>query len=139
MKHTTNLAHGVSSAVGRAISKANQEAERHALKHYEARERYLNQRRLSKEPDKLEEEISDRIEHQVVRKKHQSALLLRMAALLRTDTPGSAIDFDAVDQFFPLWREQKDSLNKDEVLKDLILAVSQLAHASSVEQSRDKT
>lgn len=140
MMHTTNIAHGVSNAVGRAISKANKEAERNAMKHYEARERFLNQRRLSNAHDAVEKDDTvERVETLPEAKKYPSVLLLRMAALLKTDTPGYSIDFAAVDQFFPLWREQKNSLNKDEVLKDLILAVSQLAHASAIDQHIDKT
>lgn len=138
MKHTNNIAQGVSSAVGRAISKANQEAERHAMKHYEAREKYQSQRRLSKLTKRLDDDENlDQVESSAERTKEQRALLLKMAALLRTDTRGLAIDFGAIDQFFPNWRQQKQShaLNNDEVLKDLILAVSQLAHASPIDET----
>ena len=67
------------------------------------------------------------------------ALLLRMAALLKTDTPGSSIDYDAVEQFFPRWRETRDERwNQEEVLKDLVLAVSQLAHTVSIDSKHTK-
>lgn len=133
--HTTNIARGMSNAVGRAISHANEQAERNAKKHYEAREKFFQRRALSY-PSKNYEDDAPLPEPPDIapRKQSQSALLLRMAALLKTDTPGSAIDYDAIEQFFPRWREKRDdSWNQDEVLKDLVLAVSQLSHTVSLE------
>lgn len=131
MTSTSKLARGVSSAVGRAISQANEEAQRNAQRHYDARQLYLNKRRLSG-PDAAAEALPI-VQAVAVRPRKQSALLLRMAALLKTDSPGTTIDFDALDSFFPRWREQAEGWNHDEVLRDLILAVSQLAHSASVD------
>lgn len=144
-QHSSNLVSGVTSAVGRAISHANVQAEKHAQKHYEAREEYLSRRRLSthktthagqahaQQAHELESDSHDSEALAVAKPK--SALLLRMAALRKADAPGSGIDDDAVEQFFPGWiihRNQKH-WDEDAVLKDLVLAVSQLAHAVSVD------
>lgn len=135
MEQTTKIARGVSSAVGRAISKANEEAERNAIKHYAARERYLNQRKLS---TTLEEDAVLRatapvaapsMAPSVAQASDRSLLLENMATLLKLDAPVPKIDFDAMDQLFPRWRKDKDLLNNEEVLHDLILAVSQLARS----------
>jgi hypothetical protein len=58
-----------------------------------------------------------------------------MAALRKADAPGSGIDDEAVEQFFPGWITHRNQKQWDEnaVLKDLVLAVSQLAHAVSVD------
>lgn len=138
--HTTKIARGVSNAVGRAISHANEEAERNAQKHYEAREKYFERRRLSSSSKNYDDEDPVPEPREIApRKQSQSALLLRMAALLKTDTPGSSIDYDAVEQFFPRWRETRDERwNQEEVLKDLVLAVSQLAHTVSIDSKHTK-
>jgi len=59
-----------------------------------------------------------------------------MAALRKTDSSGSSIDENAVEQFFPGWvqkRQNSMQWNEDAVLQDLVLAVSQLAHAVSID------
>tara|TARA_B110001452_G_scaffold54523_1_gene41924 strand:+ start:4430 stop:4681 length:252 start_codon:yes stop_codon:yes gene_type:complete len=59
-----------------------------------------------------------------------------MAALRKSDSLGSSIDDNAVEQFFPGWVQKRhNSLqwNEDAVLQDLVLAVSQLAHAVSID------
>jgi len=144
-QHSSNLVSGVTSAVGRAISHANVQAEKHAQRHYEAREEYLSRRRLSvhKTPhagqghaqSSHELELESHVSEALAITKPKSALLLRMAALRKADAPGAGIDDGAVEQFFPGWiihRNQKQ-WDEDAVLKDVVLAVSQLAHAVSVD------
>lgn len=151
-QHSSNLVSGVTSAVGRAISHANVQAEKHAQKHYEAREEYLSRRRLSVHKTPHAGQGHAQSSHELESESHEleseshgsealaiakpkSALLLRMAALRKADAPGTGIDDDAVEQFFPGWSIHRNQKHWDEdaVLKDLVLAVSQLAHAVSVD------
>lgn len=147
LKHSTDLVSGVTSAVGKAISHANAQAELQAKKHYDARHEYMSRRRLSiqktphaahphaQPPQPTETGTVARASEATPGVRPKSALLLRMAALRKQDTPVSTIDEDAVEQFFPGWirhRNQKQ-WDEDAVLKDLVLAVSQLAHAVSVD------
>ena len=153
LQHGTRLVSGVSAAVGNAISHANHEAERHAQRHYEARDEYMSRRRLSprasaskSDPRPQDEDTSGSTDNSALASvptprhartpRPKSALLLRMAALRKTDSPGSSIDENAVEQFFPGWVQKRhNSLqwNEDAVLQDLVLAVSQLAHAVSID------
>lgn len=114
LEHGSSLARGVSSAVGKAISNANREAERNVKLHYEARERYFSRRRAS----------SDQA---------TSSLLLKLAAVV----DNGRLDDDAVEQFFPEWvTERRLSWNEDAVLRDLVVAVSQISHTLSVDESK---
>lgn len=136
LAHTSRFARGVSSAVGRAINHANEEAKLNALKHYEAREVYLKRRLGHAEERDLEDRQPVASESQpIITRRRQSALLLRMAALQKADSSISTIDYDALEQFFPRWRKPSERWNQDEVLSDLILAVSQLANSVSVQNS----
>lgn len=129
--HTTNMAHGVSRAIERAISQANEQAEIHAQKHYEARDMYFKRKLISSKPN--EPDIGTGVVTPP-RKQAQSALLLRMAALVKTDTASSSIDYKILEKLFPRWRlHQEKTWDNEEVLKDLVLAVSQLAHSLSFE------
>jgi len=135
--HTTTIARGVTKAVGRAISHANEEAEKHAQRHYDAREKFFERRRRLDELSKAETAEAQpvpAVDELPRRKQSQSALLLRMAALLQHDAHVSKLDEAAVDQFFPKWRRStSDSLDQEEVMHDLILAVSQLSYTASVD------
>lgn len=135
--HTTTLARGVTNAVGRAISHANEQAEKHAQRHYDAREKFFQRRRRLDDLVKVDEAESPPVpdvDDLPKRKQSQSALLLRMAALLQHDAHVSKLDEAAVDQFFPKWRQStSESLDQEEVMHDLILAVSQLAYTASVD------
>jgi hypothetical protein len=127
--------------MGNAIMHANREAERHAQRHYDAREEYMSRRRLSPSrahPAKEEETMAE-LDQQVVSPSNsgraKSALLLRMAALLKKE--GSiGLDESAVEQFFPGWIRPTQDVhhwNDDAVLRDLVMAVSQLAYTVSVD------
>jgi len=145
LRHGSQIASGVSSAVGNAIMHANQEAERHAQRHYDARDEYMSRRRLSPSRGRRVEakEDTEHDQHPVVEKdtgRTKSALLLRMAALRKRE--GSiGIEESAVEQFFPGWvRPTHDTQhwNEDAVLLDLVMAVSQLAYAVSVDSPPDQ-
>lgn len=157
LQHSTRIVSGMSEAVGNAISHANHEAERHAQRHYEAREQYMSRRRLSSraQPPRVDSKpqaepvpaTDSSAPTNLPATRHsrpsrpKSALLLRMAALRKTDSPGSSIDENAVEQFFPGWVQKRHNSmqwNEDAVLQDLVLAVSQLAHAVSIDtESRE--
>lgn len=70
-------------------------------------------------------------------KSGKSSLLLRMAALQQTGNRVNGIDDDAVHQYFPTWKTNEGrpaaQWNQEAVLKDLVLAVSHLAHKASVD------
>lgn len=129
-EHGSTLARGVSKAVGNAISHANQEAERNAQRHYEARERYMSKRNLAQDSRTATSALEP----------VRSPLLLRLAALRSGEDGRISIDDQAVEQFFPSWvAEREHSWNEDAVLRDLVLAVSQIAHSMSVEKSTKRT
>jgi hypothetical protein len=128
IEHGSSLARGVSTVVGKAISQANQEAERNAKMHYEAHERYMSKRRTNDNiPTTMEREST------ILPK---SPLLIRLSAL---QTSGKMeIDNDAVEQLFPDWvSKQENSWNEGAVLNDLILAVSQISHALSIDNRKE--
>lgn len=153
LQHSTRLVSGMSVAIRNAILHANQEAERHAQRHYEARDEYMSRRRVSprasapgSEPKPQDDDTSGWYDNSAPAtmptprhtrtSRPKSALLLRMAALRKTDSSGSSIDENAVEQFFPGWvqkRQNSMQWNEDAVLQDLVLAVSQLAHAVSID------
>lgn len=156
MRHSTQLAQGMKQVVGSAIIHANQQAERNALTHYQARQEYLMRRdRSSRRVEEIayapqDEEwgdqrrgaTSDMREFDVSAdlsptKSGKSSLLLRMAALQQAGGRVNAIDADAVHQYFPAWitNEQRPiaQWNQEAVLKDVVLAVSHLAHKASVD------
>jgi hypothetical protein len=56
-----------------------------------------------------------------------------MAALQRRDAP--AVDSEAVKQFFPEWVAGEGKWDRERVIADLVLAVSQLATKASVDSS----
>ena len=110
---------GLSTAVGNAISHANQEAERSERLRYEARERYMSRRRSGTT-------------------KATSPLLLRLAALRRDDDQGRvSIDDGAVEQLFPDWVTERAAWDESVVLKDLVLAVSQISHSLSMDSGAE--
>ena len=128
---------GMSTMVSSAINSANEAAERHAQKHYAARAEYLERRGLRRlnerapfqgVPPPLPEPLAENDEPEPPQ---VEALLLRMAAL-RAST--NAIDHTAVQQYFPSWMKSASDAqwNQNAVLSDLVLAVSELAHRSSV-------
>lgn len=140
------LVSGVSSAVGTALLRANTEAERRAQRHYEARDAYMQKRRLSYHGSPPHSTgRKDRLAHEETQThsanrasehsaKLQTDLLLRMAALQKADSPGSSVDVGMVEELFPEWvKERRPDLqwNENAVLHDLVLAVSQLAHDMS--------
>jgi len=153
LQHSTRLVSGMSVAVENAISHANHEAEWHAKRHYEARDEYMSRRRLSPrasaetfEPKPQDEDTTGSSDNYALANvptprharstKPKSALLLRMAALRKADSPGSSIDENAVEHFFPGWVQKRHNSvqwNEDAVLQDLVLAVSQLAHTVSID------
>lgn len=165
MRHSTQLAQGMKQVVGSAITHANQQAERNALTHYQARQEYLDRRdrrsrRMEEDAyapheeewgDKRRGATSDTREFVVSAanpvgivpadlppmKSGKSSLLLRMAALQQEGGRVNGIDADAVHQYFPTWvtNEQRPvaQWNQEAVLKDLVLAVSHLAHKASVD------
>lgn len=127
MEHGPCFWGGVSRAVSSAIQHANQEAEMHAKKHYEAREVYLSKRRLSGDP-KTVDQSSGRL-----RPAAKSTLLMRMAALRSKSSTGpNLLDDGAIQQLFPTWVSEQRHWNEEAVLKDLVLAVSQLANAATL-------
>lgn len=140
------LGSGMSSMVSSAINSANKAAERHAQEHYAARTEYLERRGLRRLEEPLpaatatlgarlpENEGAPEPEPEPEPKPkppQAQALLLRMAAL-RAST--NAIDDAAVQQYFPAWTAAAPGApwTHEAVLRDLVLAVSQLAHRSSV-------
>eukprot|EP00966_Prymnesium_polylepis_P014121 325967-Prymnesium_polylepis.1 len=69
-------------------------------------------------------------------KSPKSSLLLRMAAIRKMETTVNDIDERAVRQYFPAWVENgvdKGTWNEKVVMRDVVLAVSQLAHRASVD------
>lgn len=125
LEHGSTLAHGVSRAVGNAISHANREAEKRATQHREARERFLSKRRLADEPP------------EPARPAARSPIMLRLAAL-RGEGAGE-LDESRVEQFFPSWVLTENRWNEEAVMRDLVLAVAQLAHSATVEHTDDNT
>lgn len=173
MLHSTELAHGVKYIVGSAIAHANQQSERNAMKHYRAREEYMERRerrsrRLGTEPETLsaEWEETGRRRSNEIRgvaavpiarpaarpaakavsnipkanphlKSGKSGVLLRMAALQQAASPINDIDDNVIHQYFPKWitneQQRTGQWNQEAVLRDLVLAVSHLAHEASVD------
>lgn len=136
----SKLVHGVSSAVGNALAHANDLAEQRAQDHYNARSEYMRRRALSTRPDPPEVPELPVAEVPTAKPKvAKSSLLLRMAALLKVESPVSGIDDDAVEQYFPDWilRRRSGTWNEEAVLRDLVLAVSQLAHKASVDSGEN--
>lgn len=160
MRHSTELAQGMKQVVGSAITHANQQAERNALTHYQARQEYLDRRdRRSRRMSEEELPVGPYDARQIAAvsavvsatapaavevpaslppmKSGKSSLLLRMAALQQTGSRVNGIDDDAVHQYFPTWitneRRPVGQWNQDAVLRDLVLAVSHLAHKASVD------
>lgn len=139
LRHGSTLANGMSDVVGNAIARANDMAERRKQDHYEAKQEYLRRRGLAfqTKPDMENTAASYR---PTAGKSGKSSLLLRMAALRKVESPVSGIDDDAVEQYFPEWILQKRNSgewNQDAVLRDLVLAVSQLSHKASVDVTGD--
>ena len=128
---------GMSSMVASAISSANAAAERHAQKHYAARAEYLERRGMRRMEERAPVQGAPRPNPEPLAADDEpeppqvEAFLLRMAAL-RAST--NAIDHSAVQQYFPSWTESASGAqwNQDAVLRDLVLAVSELSHRSSV-------
>ena len=119
----------MSDAVGKAIQRAKYIDELRKQDHYNAKQEYLRRRGLSSHTKE-----TDTAYKLKVSKPGRSSLLLRMAALRRLESPVSSIDDDAVEQYFPEWVEKKhNGWNQEAVLRDIVLAVSQLSHKASLE------
>lgn len=144
LQHRNSFVSGVTSVVEQAISRANVQAEKHAQQHYEAREEYMNRRKLSRRslgsykaphagappPARAQQPAPELAldSHDVsASATPKPELLSRMAALGKAGA--LRIDDSAVEQFFPAWVAHRSQNQWDEnaVLRDLVLAVSQLA------------
>jgi len=135
VSYGSTLAHDIGSTVRGAIHRANEEAEKHANEHYTAQQEYLQ--RKGRYPAQVSERRLDAWENNVINKlpvvkSTHSALLLRMAVIRKV---ANELDDTAVEQYFPSWIERSGdgTWNQDAVLRDLVIAVSQLAHRASVD------
>lgn len=134
------LAQGVQTAIRNAITHANAEAERHAHDHYVARQEYLQRKGRAPSTDPYRRRLDDADDRPAydlpLMKSQKSSLLLRMAAIRKIETTVNDIDEHAVRQYFPAWVDNgldRGAWNENAVLRDLVLAVSQLAHRASVD------
>lgn len=129
-------------AVSTAIDHANSAAELRAQEHYAAREEYFMRKRFrdgsslsSRRMNELSEPRASVEKLPVPR--GRSSLLIRMAALRKIENAGGDIDEAAVAAYFPEWvASEKPAVGEwrnEAVLKDVVLAVSQLAHRASIE------
>lgn len=129
---------GVRNAVGSALAHANDMEQQRVQYHYNARSEYMRRRGLSTRPEP--EDIPQPPEPAASRPRAgKSSLLLRMAALRKVESAVSGIDDNAIEQYFPDWivRRRDGAWNEDAVLRDLVSAVSQLAHKASVDQGEN--
>ena len=137
MRHGRNLVGGVQDVISAAIDHANTAADRRAREHYEAREAYMA--RINNRPSyrRMEESAGGAVPALPRPRSGRSSLLLRMAALRKLESAVNELDDKAVQQYFPDWVVAKPDpagdWNRDAVLRDLVLAVSQLAHRASVD------
>lgn len=130
MAKTAGIARGVSNAVGKAISTANEEAKWRAAQHYEAREKFFN-RQLSTFEEKREHAPSEPVAE-------NSKLLSHIALLTASAATGQSIDERVLHEYFPAWKGRDSSeFNVEEVLNDLIVAVSQLSQMRSQSFGRE--
>ena len=120
-RHGQMLAQNMRNVVGDAIAHANEAAEARRRMQVAAKQEYLQRRGLATERQ-LEAEP-----RQAARRTRLPSLLLRLAAIRKTET--ATLDDNLVAQFFPKWKTEA-GWNENEVLKDLILAVSHLARIS---------
>ena len=142
MRHGRSLVGGMAVAVSTAIDHANSAAELRAQEHYAAREEYFMRRGLrdggslsTRRMNELSEPRASVEKLPVPR--GRSSLLIRMAALRRLENPTGDIDEEAVAAYFPEWVASESTAagewKNEAVLKDVVLAVSQLAHRASIE------
>lgn len=110
------------NAVGSAIERANEE------RHNEIRKAHTR-RKLASSQAKSYVDASDDIYSEA--RRSRSSLLLRMAALRKSDEASSILNTDAVERYFPTWvGDDGSGLKSEAVLKDLVVAVALLAHES---------
>jgi len=155
--HGSRLAHGMSTAVGSAIRNANRDAEQRAQRHYNARDEYLSKRRLASQTKYVKDHSAHtgvrtaRADEAVRDDDHnptqafakgsghiRSGLLLRMAELRSSRDVNGGLDESTVERVFPDWYVNPNSYRTQEwnpnvVLHDLVLAVSNLAYAASID------
>jgi len=125
MAKTAGIARGVSNAVGKAISTANEEAKWRAAQHYEAREKFFNRQLSTLEEEKREHAPSESVQE-------NNKLLSHIALLTASAATGQSIDERVLHEYFPAWKGRDSSeFNVEEVLNDLIVAVSQLSQMRS--------
>jgi hypothetical protein len=140
----------VKNVVKTAIYNANAKAEESAQLHYNAREEYLNRRKLNNQQIAKHAQSNNQ-EHspsynanqynnnQMASKIGKSSLLLRMEALSKDNTKMvNYIDAKKVQQFFPKWVVNKEEHTWDQkaVLEDLVIAVSQLSMMMAFEDNQ---
>jgi hypothetical protein len=142
LRQGSKVVNVVSDSVGGALAYANDRAEQRVQDHYIARSEYMRRRGLGAREEAPR--ITEQPDQEVVQETHRpkaskSTLLLRMAALLKVESIVSGIDDSAVEQYFPDWigRRRRGEWNEDAVLRDLVLAVSQLAHKASVDSGEN--
>ena len=137
---SNKLVSGMTNVMGNAILRANEEAERRAQLHYEARSEYMSRRRLSPYSSGIKADVdtaplTTSTTSRTYPPRPKPALLARMAAL-RKANPASTLDETTIEQLFPQWVKHKRDgveLNERVVLQDLIMAVAQLSYVESVE------
>lgn len=121
------------AAVDSALQRANDDAERNKAAKAAARRDYVNRRRALAAPEEPPE--PPEVESAPLdRKRTRSSLLLRLAALRRQDAGPWELNEDAVLRYFPDWMAEGGSIKSDAALRDIIVAVSLLAHDSFTKQ-----
>lgn len=115
------LAQNVRNVVGEAIAHANDAAEERRRMQEDARRDYIARR---SPPTAAPTRSARRVA--------PSNLLLRLAAIRKDKT--TELDMELMRQFFPRWRTD-GGWNKDEVLNDLVIAVSHLAHRAELQET----
>lgn len=138
MRHGRNLVGGVNDVVHAAIDHANTAADQRARDHYEAKQAYMARINNNRPSNRRMAEDAEAIVPALPRPRSgRSSLLLRMAALRKLESAVNELDNNAVQQYFPDWvvarPDPAADWNKDAVLRDLVLAVSQLAHRASID------
>jgi hypothetical protein len=117
----SHIARGVRSVLNSAISHADEQARAHAAEHYSAREQMMQHRRLQDAP----------------RRPGRSSLLMRMAALRRTQP--HTLEDSTVAQLFPSWVEDGGEWRHEAVLRDLVRAVADLASHVTLDSEQKPT
>mgnify|MGYP001399391929 CR=1 FL=1 len=122
MRGGRNVIGNLGNAMGNAIERANEAAER---------QKSIRQAHARRKLVATSDAEIDASEESLFEKRSRSSLLLRMAALRRSDEASSLLNTAAVQRYFPEWvGDDGKDLKSDTVLKDLIVAVALLAHDS---------